>query len=89
MFAPHASELPFVFARSEELSARENRLSHIMVQYWVQFARNGDPNGVPGLPVWPTYDHTDTSMGFDVSPQGVAPEAHVREAACSFWDQRA
>jgi para-nitrobenzyl esterase len=36
-----------------------------MSSYWVNFAKNGDPNG-PGLPAWPAFSTTaQTAMHFD------------------------
>ena len=58
----HASEVPFVFgtltpqpaAPTVPPGTQDRALSNQMMNYWVNFARTGNPNG-PGLPCWPAY----------------------------------
>ncbi|KAK0615247.1 Alpha/Beta hydrolase protein, partial [Bombardia bombarda] len=52
----HATELAFVFGNAEWLGPWEGyrRLSERMMDMWVHFAHDGNPNG-PGEVVWPQY----------------------------------
>lgn len=68
----HGSEIGFVFGNlgrpESPPSAAERALSELMSNYWVNFAKNGNPNG-PGLPPWPAFsDGKPDVMHFDARP---------------------
>ncbi len=53
--AHHAAEIPYVFGTAGDLLPStdiDEQLSETMRNYWVQFARTGNPN-IEGLPEWP------------------------------------
>ena len=55
--AHHAAELGYVFNTldGENYDDTDDRLAALMIDYWVSFARTGDPNG-GDRPVWPEFD---------------------------------
>jgi len=55
--APHSSELPYIFGTLEVKGIDDpfdKELSRQMMEYWLHFARTGDPNGA-GLTRWEPY----------------------------------
>lgn len=102
----HAAELPYLFGHVGRAGAlppnwpapegpREAALAQVMMDYWVAFARDGDPNG-PGRPLWRPYGADQAFMRFADRPTpGADPlpgmfelhEAHVRaqRAAGRQW----
>jgi para-nitrobenzyl esterase len=81
----HAEEMPFVFDHISPTSQprgaggpEDQALSELMISYWLNFAKKGDPNG-PGLPVWPVFDEKEQrTMFFDKTP-GARPHPNVEK----------
>jgi len=65
--AYHSSELWYVFGTLDrcwrDFDKRHHHLSNVMIDYWTNFARSGDPNG-PGLPPWHAYSITDEEQKY-------------------------
>ncbi len=59
--AYHGIEVPFVFgsiSAKDGYSDTDLSISRTMMNYWCNFATNGDPND-QGLPYWPPYEGQD------------------------------
>jgi len=80
--ASHGDEMDYVFGNLA-LSGRAPRvadieMSELMGNYWVNFAKTGDPNGV-GLPEWPVFDEAaQLALIFDTNP-GARPLPNVEQ----------
>lgn len=60
MGAHHGAEIRYVFGNLDATdtftpNAKDEALSELMMDYWVNFAKTGDPN-VAGRPMWPQFD---------------------------------
>jgi para-nitrobenzyl esterase len=71
----HAAEVPYVFGnrgKSGQIGGwdgmEDKLLSELIILYWVNFAKKGNPNGA-GLPVWAAFDEKEQmTMFFDKTP---------------------
>lgn len=73
----HAIEIPYIFERQPIGGLR-------LQDYWVAFARRGDPNAV-GLPSWPRYDgQAQRHLTFD--DRGATAGARLRAEPCSLTE---
>lgn len=54
--SPHGQDVAYVFQHMQgfERPDSDRPLSEIMGKYWINFAKNGNPNG-EGLPQWPNF----------------------------------
>lgn len=60
MGAHHGAEIRYVFGNLESNDTftpghNDTQLSALMMDYWINFAKTGDPN-VAGRPMWPQFD---------------------------------
>lgn len=73
--APHASDIPYVMDTvnlryGAATTARDAGMARVVNQYWINFAKTGNPNGT-GLPDWPRHA-PDKDMIMDFSAEGRA-----------------
>jgi len=84
----HACELNFLFTawgKDVQLTPIDRKLSDQMQAYWINFARNGDPNGA-GLPAWPSFTK-DTQGYLAFTDEGAVAKAGLRRNYCALWSQ--
>ena len=73
--APHGGEIAYVFGtlsggRGGAPTPEDLAVSRVAQSYWVNFAKNGDPNGA-GLPTWPRHAAGKDQI-FDFRSDGTA-----------------
>ncbi|TWU03404.1 Para-nitrobenzyl esterase [Neorhodopirellula pilleata] len=83
MGAAHAAEIGYVFGKLESPSPEDAKLSDAFMDYWVQFAKTGNPN-VEGVSHWPAYmTATDEHQVMNATIQ---TESELRRDACDLLD---
>jgi para-nitrobenzyl esterase len=91
--AAHGLEIVYIFDTLEQKGIfniyndrqleEAEPLVDIIMGYWTNFAKTGDPNGA-GLPKWPAYTSDRRQRMFLDLPARAAPDLEVVEK-CEFW----
>jgi len=87
--AYHSGDLAYVFGTTKRVGMdwreQDHRLSDLIVNYWTNFAKYGDPNG-PGLPQWRAFD-ADNHATQRLGPDTVSVDG-VRNGPMKLFEQR-
>ena len=90
--SPHGQDVRYVF---QHLDANDNQpqdreLMKTMGKYWVNFAKNMDPNG-SGLPLWPEFDNENPLAMYLTGPvpfTGPVPDQKSMEVLDEYFRWR-
>jgi para-nitrobenzyl esterase len=85
--AVHSWELQYVFGNlgGNAAEPEDRRLSDQVQEYWVNFARTGDPNG-GALPAWPRLDGGQGYLEFAAG--GPVAKTGLRGAFCALFREK-
>lgn len=86
VIADHGDELFSVFGApflKEGASEEETKLSKMVMKFWANFARNGNPNG-EGLPDWPAYNQKEGYLKIGVTTQAAYK---LKDKEVAFWTE--
>jgi para-nitrobenzyl esterase len=94
--AQHSFELPYVFGNLSAdgflggaYGASDRALSDVMIGFWTNFAKAGNPNGA-GLPAWPAFDPASRAyMRLATAYAADASADHgLRQNACRAFEHK-
>lgn len=84
----HGVDLAYVFGNMSKSGGYDDtdmRLSNAIMDYWVNFAKTGNPNG-RGLINWPAYkSESDVNLEFS---DAIHSDAHLFKKECDFISSR-
>ena len=78
----HAAEIPFVFGSYEPIlgqSSEDKALAELIQNYWVNFAKTGNPNG-DDLPGWPMHNGENWMHLTANTGESSGATSHIRKA---------
>jgi para-nitrobenzyl esterase len=87
--AAHASEIPFVFGtlpvwqKRNHYDDSDEKYAAMMQQYWINFAKTGDPNG-ENLVKWPKFDPSARAY-LDFTDAGPVVKEGLRRPVCDLF----
>jgi para-nitrobenzyl esterase len=81
-YAFHSDDIEYVFGTLDTrpgfaVSADDRTLSDLVMSYWTNFAKSGDPND-GALPQWPRYDQTGKIILLDKDVSSITPTTTAR-----------
>jgi para-nitrobenzyl esterase len=88
MGAYHGAELPYVFDTHDDwlpTSQVDRRLTNTMKNYWTNFAKTANPNGLD-LPNWPRF--TINSSEILVMGNDISNALHPSLELCEYLESR-
>jgi len=89
----HGMELLYVFNNFENITGhqilfkpQDDSVQQVMLNYWVNFARTGNPNGTQTiLTNWPQYNGS-TDCYVEIKAEASGTQCGIRTAQCNMWD---
>jgi para-nitrobenzyl esterase len=86
-FSFHSDEIEYVFGTLDTRPGavwrpEDRKLSELMMSYWTNFAKTGNPNG-PGLPDWPQCGEQDELLHLDSTVRSAPDTLRPRYAFLS------
>lgn len=84
--ACHGVNIPYLFKSAPQLNSTELKLANHYMDYYTNFAKNGDPNkGANVIIGWPDF-RRESSIHLQFTFENIAPEKEMKKKEFDFWD---